>query len=640
MALWLPGQAQETDVALLVDWENLKWSLLNLYGVAPNISSLITAAKEYGRLVLARAYGDWTQERLREDAPNLYRAGIEPTYAPGRNPINGARLKNSADIRLVVDAVEMCGRLPHITTYILVTGDADLIHALNFLRLQGRRVIVIGVGQSLSALLSAAADAVLLYERDIEPLRARIDTPRAEPSNANIPALEVVFGWIVDFLRERGDGMPCSFNTLGHELKQRRGLNARAWYNLPFKQLMLLAAREGRVHLSTSGSMDYVSLPGPAALSAVATAATADADECAQALGAGSTVGLDSLSADEWHEFLRFIRALQAGTPYMTFKFIVENAVYRSVLPRLSREQVSSLINDLADREVLLRRKRQGNGEDGADFEFTVLVINEDAARVREALAAPPTTPAPTTEGEAAPPDPFAALLPALAEVKQLSGVGYFPRVQQALERRLGVSVRDCGYSSLSLFFGEAERRGLVRIGWYNGAHILVCHDEEVPEEVPLLQALRARHKIGEALDEECAEAMPAPTRNAVRQLLGDEWLRLALRIIVTTEDLAGGPVHAGSLAYSLRGTLAAQGAPALSASQVNRLFKQELVEEGWMLEEQDLGLDPKTGLTRPMKVYRLDREHPAVKSAMVAGPIPHAEVEIRPLYFATSNVE
>lgn len=467
MTLWIEGQQEGADVALLVDWENLKWSLLQQYGVAPNISSLVATAKEYGRLVLARAYSDWTQVRLREDAPNLYRAGIEPMYAPGRNPISGAPIKNSADIRLIVDAVEMCGRLQHVGTYILVTGDADLIHALNFLRLQGRRVVVIGVGQSLSTLLSNAADIVLFYERDIEPLQARAVSPVVRPGHADIPPIETAFDWIVDFLRERGNGVPYPFNTLGNDLKQRHQFDARAWYNLPFKQLMLLAERDDRVHLSTSGGMDYASLPGIAAPSPLATTATADADERAQALGINSTVGIDSLSADEWHEFLHFLRALQADTPYMTFKFIMDRAAYRSVLPRLAREQIASLVNDLADRNILRRGQREGISDAGASFAFTILIINEEEPRVREALAAPPTSPLIVRDGGAASIDPFMALLPALTEAKQLSGVGYFPSVQQALERRLGTTVRDLGYSSLSLFFGEAERRGLVgRLAW------------------------------------------------------------------------------------------------------------------------------------------------------------------------------
>ena len=469
--------AAEGDVALLLDWENLKWSLQHRYGVAPNVSSLVEAAREYGRLVLARAYADWTMPVLRDDAPNLYRAGIDPVYVPER--------KNSADLRLVVDAVDMCGRLAHVSTYLLVTGDRDLLHALNFLRLSGRRVVVVGVGEALSAQLSAAADAVLLYERDIEPLRGGAPAPGSPQAGGSTPPpMETVFGWVTAVLRERGVGAPYPFTTLGGELKRRHGLHARAWYGVPFKQLMLQAERAGQVHLSTIGGMDHASLPGEAAPPAPGSEAAAAEDEAAQPLGSGGETRIDALSDDERHDLLRFLRDLGQSSPYMTFKYIVANLVYRSVLPRLSTDQLAWLINDLRDRGVLEQGERTGLAEaTGQPFSFATFSLNEAHPLVRAVLAAPAAeTAGARHDGEpVATVDPFAALLPALAEARQMSGAGYFPSVQQKLEARLGTTVRALGYSSLSLFFREAERRGLVHIGWHNGAHVLVPADEDGP---------------------------------------------------------------------------------------------------------------------------------------------------------------
>ncbi len=154
------GEGETTDeygdVALLIDWENLKWSLQKAYQVGPNISSLVEATREYGRLVLARAYAPWTNPLLAVDAQNLYRAGIEPVYVPAH--------KNSADVRIAVDAADLCRQLEHVRTIVLVTGDYDLIHVLNYLRLNGRRAVVVGVGHTMAGLLAPAAEAVLLYE--------------------------------------------------------------------------------------------------------------------------------------------------------------------------------------------------------------------------------------------------------------------------------------------------------------------------------------------------------------------------------------------------------------------------------------------------------------------------------------------
>src|SRR5947209_11760541 len=89
------------DAALFIDWENLKWSLRDL-GRAPNISSILDAARERGRVVVARAYADWQQPAHHLDPPNLYRAGISPVYIPSRMGSEAKVskvLKNSADVK-------------------------------------------------------------------------------------------------------------------------------------------------------------------------------------------------------------------------------------------------------------------------------------------------------------------------------------------------------------------------------------------------------------------------------------------------------------------------------------------------------------------------------------------------------------
>src|SRR5690606_33595133 len=113
------------------------------------------------------------------DAENLYRQGLELVYVPTR--------KNSADVRLAVDAVETCGHSANIKTYVIVTGDGDLIHPLNYLRQRGRTVVVIGVDAAMSRLLSAAADSVLLYERDLDPSVRRQLQPSSRQAQATTP---------------------------------------------------------------------------------------------------------------------------------------------------------------------------------------------------------------------------------------------------------------------------------------------------------------------------------------------------------------------------------------------------------------------------------------------------------------------
>src|SRR5579884_444933 len=251
------ANGSETDVALLMDWENLKLSLRDHFGSTPNIDSLLDAASAYGRVVLARAYADWTRSLSSVDAPNLYRAGIEPIYVPGRE-LDGRALKNSADVRIAVDAVDICGRLPHVQAYVLVTGDGDLIHAVNFLQVAGKQVVVVGVQGSLSDLLATTCDSLMLYERDIEPLDvAPLPLPGEGGVPADVPAMDVPFGWARAIIAEMNDDRPYPFKRLRNELRHRFQFDSRSWYGLPFRHFMLQAERAGHVHLSTVGGLDY-----------------------------------------------------------------------------------------------------------------------------------------------------------------------------------------------------------------------------------------------------------------------------------------------------------------------------------------------------------------------------------------------
>lgn len=388
------------DVALLIDYENLQISLKRHFNVTtPQMSLIIQEAQEHGRLVLARAYAPWTSPDLAIDAENLYRQGIELIYVPSR--------KNSADIRLAVDAVETAGRSTNLTTFVIVTGDGDLIHPLNFLRQQGRKVVVIGVDAAMSRMLSAAADSVLLYERDLDP-SVRQRHPRRTASRATAPPdsvdhaeapvtpakprlvplknyapAEDAFRMVQEALTRRGNGEPVLFQELGHWLSQDHGLRPRAWYGVPFSVFMEAAEREAYVAITTSGGNSFASLPTSAALDLGDE--TANDDETQDDEGnedLGSNVRLESLRSEEQRDLFDALRQLQASkrAGYLSFRTILNHLLSTSVLPRLSEWQIRRLLNDLANRKppILVRSQKKGKTSAGQPYSFSSFVLTKD----------------------------------------------------------------------------------------------------------------------------------------------------------------------------------------------------------------------------------------------------------------------
>jgi hypothetical protein len=134
-------------VALFIDWDNLAISTsAELGGAAPDLPKVVQKAREFGTIVMAKAYAEWS---VTSDRLNVYRAGIEPVYAPTfrfePDPnAPGVRSKSLADPCMVTDCIETLHLLPMVTDFVLVTGDKDLIPVVRLVQLRGKRVTVIG----------------------------------------------------------------------------------------------------------------------------------------------------------------------------------------------------------------------------------------------------------------------------------------------------------------------------------------------------------------------------------------------------------------------------------------------------------------------------------------------------------------
>jgi uncharacterized protein (TIGR00288 family) len=158
--------SDDERIALFLDYENLAIGARDLLGGAFDFRPVADALAERGRVVVRRAYADWSY--FEEDRRMLTRHQVELIEIPQKM---GMVRKNAADIKMAVDAIEMSFERDYITTFVLGTGDSDFTPLVHKLRELNRRVIGIGVEASTSALLPAACDEFLFYERleGVEP---------------------------------------------------------------------------------------------------------------------------------------------------------------------------------------------------------------------------------------------------------------------------------------------------------------------------------------------------------------------------------------------------------------------------------------------------------------------------------------
>jgi uncharacterized LabA/DUF88 family protein len=149
----------EERIALFIDHENLVLGAREI-GRAFDISPVMEALAERGRVVARRAYADWTL--FASDRRSLVEHNCELIDIPQRT---GAVRKNAADIKMAVDAMELAYERAFVSTFVIASGDSDFTPLVAALRALNRRVIGIGVKGSTSALLPPACDEFMFYDR-------------------------------------------------------------------------------------------------------------------------------------------------------------------------------------------------------------------------------------------------------------------------------------------------------------------------------------------------------------------------------------------------------------------------------------------------------------------------------------------
>lgn len=166
-------------VGLFIDFDNVRYSLLNERGKEIDPKELMNKAKKYGRVIAAKAYADFSEHPL-EFRRSLEVAGIDVRDIPkGSGVLRSKSKKSSPEIAMVLDVFELLLDRPHIGTLVFMTGDRDLIRLVTMARHRfGKQVVISGVPETVSRDLAAAADRL---DPLVPPIQETLQAPSALP---------------------------------------------------------------------------------------------------------------------------------------------------------------------------------------------------------------------------------------------------------------------------------------------------------------------------------------------------------------------------------------------------------------------------------------------------------------------------
>jgi len=174
----MPSGAETTNLALFCDFENIALGVRDARYAQFDITRVLERLLLKGSIVVKKAYCDW--ERYKEFKAGMHQAGFELIEIPHVKQSG----KNSADIRMVVDALDLCYTKPHVDTFVIISGDSDFSPLVSKLRENNKGVIGVGVKNSTSDLLIANCDEFIYYD-DLVREQAK---PRRAPRKKAAPA--------------------------------------------------------------------------------------------------------------------------------------------------------------------------------------------------------------------------------------------------------------------------------------------------------------------------------------------------------------------------------------------------------------------------------------------------------------------
>ena len=170
----MAAQAEITNMALFCDFENVALGVRDAKYAKFDIGKVLERLLLKGSIVVKKAYCDW--DRYKEFKAPMHEASFELIEIPHVRQSG----KNSADIRMVVDALDLCYTKSHVDTFVIISGDSDFSPLVSKLRENDKTVIGVGVKNSTSDLLIANCDEFIYYDDLVREKQAR--RPRKTPA--------------------------------------------------------------------------------------------------------------------------------------------------------------------------------------------------------------------------------------------------------------------------------------------------------------------------------------------------------------------------------------------------------------------------------------------------------------------------
>jgi uncharacterized protein (TIGR00288 family) len=217
------------NMALYCDFENVALGVRDARYAAFDIRKVLERLLLKGNIVVKKAYCDW--DRYKEFKTAMHEAAFELIEIPHVR-LSG---KNSADIRMVVDALDLCYTKSHVDTFVIISGDSDFSALVSKLRENNKLVIGVGVKNSTSDLLTSNCDEFIYYDdlvrESTKPRRTakkKVAKKKVAKSGAQIEeekqqtALDLVLETVEDLFEERGEEEKVWGSMVKQALKRRK----------------------------------------------------------------------------------------------------------------------------------------------------------------------------------------------------------------------------------------------------------------------------------------------------------------------------------------------------------------------------------------------------------------------------------